>query len=175
MAFRVYNDMKKTILSIVAIAAFLPAWTSFGQSGTGFRAGTGTISSPFVLTNDYVFQPIQTGVTNGGRAVYSFSLTNSGQFVILAVAEAPSQDANSLFVNIDSEPKDPEMIWEIPVASGFKTNLVSTSLGKPRYFDLSSGSHEIIIRGREPNVKLLHLQILARLSPVTGLRVVSSP
>jgi hypothetical protein len=167
--------MNKQILRIVAIVALMTAVAAVGQAGAQLAAGAGTISSPFVLTNGYVFQPISTGVANGGRAVYSFSVTNSGQYVILAVAEAPSQDANSLFVNIDSEPKDPEMIWEIPIATGFKTNLVSTSLGKPRYFDLTIGNHHIIVRGREANVKLSLLRILPRLSPPTGLRVIASP
>jgi len=167
--------MNKQFLRIVTIMALMTAGAVVGQTAAELAAGTGTISSPFVLTNAYVFQPITTGVANGGRAVYSFCVTNSGQYVILAVVEAPSQNARSLFVNIDSEPKDPEMIWEIPIATGFKTNLVSTSLGKPRYFDLTSGQHQIIVRGREANVKLSQLRILPRLSPPTGLRVIASP
>lgn len=166
------NKRFSTMLSMVALVSAGPV---FGESGAELAAGTGMISSPFVFTNGYVVQPISTGLANGGRAVFSFSVTNPGQYVILAVAEAPGQDANSLFVNIDSEPKDPEMIWEIPIATGFKTNLVSTSLGKPRYFDLTSGQHQIIVRGREANVKLSQLRILPRLSPPTGLRVIASP
>jgi hypothetical protein len=170
-----YKNMNQSLLTFVAIAALITDWSARGQSPAEFAAESGVISSPFVLTNGCIFQPIPTGVTNAGRAVYSFSLTNSGQFMLLAVAQAPNADANSLFVNIDSEPKDPEMIWDIPVAAGFTTNLVSTNSGSPRYFDLTNGNHQIIIRGREANVKLLHLRLMARLQPAGDLRVVGSP
>jgi len=167
--------MKSTSTAIIALVTLVNSWSIFGQCVAEFAAVAGTFSPPFVATNGYVTQTIQTGVTNGGKAVYSFSITNAGQYAILAVVEAPNQNANSVFVNVDAEPKDPEMKWEIPVSTGFSTNGVCTSSGQRRYFDLTKGTHQIIVRGSEANVKLLHLRVMARPAAPTGLRVVSSP
>jgi hypothetical protein len=168
-------EMKPNPVTAVAIAALLTAGSMLAQPGLGIAAQVAEVASPFVLTNGYVFQPIETGITNSGRAVYSFSLTNSGQFAIQAITETPNPEVSSLFVNIDSEPEGPEMVWKIPAVSGLKTNLVTTGLGRPRYFNLGSGDHQIIIRGREPNVKLWSLNVIARPSPPITLRIVSNP
>src|SRR5258708_16572964 len=102
----------KGIFPTIASAAFLTAWPAYCECVDEFSAVAGKISVPFVLTNGCVFQPLRTGITNGGRAVFTFTAPSPGQYAVQAVAEAPNQTANSLFINIDSEPKDPEMKWE---------------------------------------------------------------
>jgi hypothetical protein len=98
-----------------------------GRPGSGltFAADSGAISAPFVATNGTVFQPITTGVTNGGRAAYAFNLVNAGDYLVSALVSAPSLSQNSFYVNIDAEPTNPLMSWDIPVSTGLTSRTVS--------------------------------------------------
>ena len=124
--------------------------------GMSFAADAGVISSPFVTSGGIVSQSVDSGVSDGGLAVYAFSITNAGDYLIQAVVNAPGDAANSFYVNIDAEPTDPYMVWHIPVTSGFQTSYVSwQGNGTPdvpelinKVFPLAAGSHQIIIRGR---------------------------
>ena len=90
------------------------------SGGLTFAATSGTISTPFVVSNGAIYPSrALTGVTNGGRAAYSFTVTNAGVYVILGAVNAPDLSANSFYVNIDAEPQDPAMIWQIPLTTGF--------------------------------------------------------
>ncbi len=148
-----------------------------------FEAESGSITSPFVVSGGAVSQGSQTGVTDGGRAAYSFTLTNAGDYVIQAVVNAPSDAENSLYVNIDGEPTDPYDVWQVPITSGFQTLLVNWQGGGtfdnpqfvPKAFTLSAGTHTLIFRGREANTQLDKFSILKLPSPPQNLRVISSP
>ena len=165
--------MKRAILSGFTFAALISSWLASAQCVAEFNGGGGLISPPFVLTNGYIFQPASTDGTNGGRAVYSFTVPAEGQYAIQAFAEVLTKEAGSLLVDIDSEPKDPDMIWELAPTTGFATNWVSIGKDKtPKYFHLTQGHHQIIIRGRSSNVKLAHIRVLARPKPPAGLRMV---
>jgi parallel beta-helix repeat protein len=129
-----------------------PSWT--------FAAASGTISAPFTVNNGLVSQSVLTGVTNGGQAVYTFTSSVSGNYTISADVIAPSLTNNSFYVNIDSQPTDPLMGWDIPVSTVLTSQTVSwrgtgsgdpaTDQFTPKVFTISSGKHTLIIRGREP-------------------------
>ena len=92
--------------------------------------------------------------------------------------KAPGTNSNVLFIDIDSDPTETGMKWEIPVRPDFCTNWVlANSAGLPKWFDLTPGTHEIIIRGCDPNVQLAGLSVwsrpTARPAPPTGLRIVT--
>jgi hypothetical protein len=151
-----------------------------------FEAENGALVSPFVVENGYIYQSTQTSVSTGGRAAYTFNLSQGGSFVISGLVNAPSESANSLYVNIDAEPVDPTMIWDIPVTSGFESRGISwrgngdasVSQFVPAVFSLAAGAHTLVIRGREPGVQLDRIDI-SRLSsgtlptPPSNLRVVT--
>jgi hypothetical protein len=95
---------------------------------------------------------------------------------------APHAGANSLFANIDSEPTDPYMIWDIPLTSqteerllGWRGNGTFEAAEFPtKYFDLTPGTHRLIIRGREANAQIYGVVIRkssARPSAPTGLQL----
>ncbi len=121
-------------------------------------ASAGVVSAPLVLTNGCISQPAQTELAVGGKAIFDFTLTNAGNYVIQAVVNAPNEDSNSFFVNVDAQPEDPEMIWDIDVTSGFEVRTVSwrgngdsgSDEFVPKRFNLSAGVHKLIIVGREP-------------------------
>ena len=86
---------------------------------------------------------------------------------MLAGVNAPSDAANSLYLNIDAEPTDPTSIWDIPVTTGF-TNMTASWRGSgtssnsqyvPIVFELGAGMHQLIIVGREPWVELGQITI----------------
>lgn len=141
-----------------------------GASGLTFPADTGTIGSPFVASNGVVFQRVSTGLESGGRAVYGFNLTRAGSYVVAAMASGANEGQNSFYVNMDAEPTDPLMIWDIPVCTTLTRHFVSwrgngngnpaSSQYVPKVFDLSAGTHQLVIRGREGNTRLSSLSIV---------------
>jgi hypothetical protein len=144
-----------------------------GRPGSGltFAADSGAISAPFVATNGTVFQPITTGVTNGGRAAYAFNIVNAGDYLVSALVSAPSLSQNSFYVNIDAEPTNPLMSWDIPVSTGLTSRTVSwrgngngdpaSAQYSPKVFTLSAGAHQLIIRGQEAATILGAISIAA--------------
>jgi len=132
------------------------------SSGLTLAAGSGTITAPFVVANGTISQPAYTGVTVGGRAAYAFTISTPGDYLVSAQVNAPNDGANSLFVNIDAEPADPTMIWDIPITSGLiertvawrGTGTFDSAQFAPKVFNLSAGTHTLIVRGREANCQL---------------------
>lgn len=129
------------------------------------------IFSPFVVDSGYVYQPIWTeqDPALGGRAVYNFSIETSGDYVIEAVVKASNEGSNSFFVNIDDEPVNPIMIWDIEPTNGFEERIVSwrgngtcdANQFMPKVFTLSAGEHQVIIRGREAYTHIDRISVVA--------------
>jgi hypothetical protein len=136
-----------------------------------FAADSGTFSAPFVDSNGTLSQSVTTGVTNGGQAVYTFNIVNAGNYLVSAMVIAPSLSQNSFYVNIDAEPTDPLMIWDIPVCTNLTSRTVSwrgngnsdpaSSQYIPEVFTLSAGKHQLIIVGREADTTLGTISIAA--------------
>ena len=142
-----------------------------GSSGSGssalpglsWESSAGALQSPFVASAGYISQPVETmSPSTGGQATYDFQITNAGNYTISAIVNAPTNGANSFYVNVDAQPTDPTMIWDLPVASS-NTNAVVSWRGtgsdgdnefSPKVFYLSAGVHKLIIRGREANAQL---------------------
>lgn len=152
--------------------------------GLSFPVYSAILSSPFVISaGGYIYQPATTDVTTGGIALYPFTITNGGQYVVRADTFAPSISANSFYVNIDAMPTDPTMIWDVPVSMGF-TNQVAAWRGSgtetndqfaPEVFNLSVGLHNLYIVGREGNTELGTVTISPYIAPPPNLRVVTNP
>jgi hypothetical protein len=132
-------------------------------AGQVFPASAAVLSAPLVLTNDYFYLASeQAEVTNGGRAVFNFTVTNAGNYVIETLVNAPDESSNSFYLNIDATPTDPDMIWDIEVTSGFAKRTVgwrgsgsdSSDEFAPKHFKLAPGAHTLVIVGREPGVQL---------------------
>jgi hypothetical protein len=149
-------------------------------SGLTFAASSATITAPFVLSGGAISQSVQTGVTNGGTATFSFTITNAGSYVVQAIVNAPGDSENSFYVNIDGQPTDPYMVWQVPVTTNYQTLLVSwqgngtydNSEFVPEIFTLTAGTHQLIFVGREMNTYLQQVSILKIPSPPAGLHVV---
>lgn len=171
------NDGQAVSESSLTVGVIAPAATTLS-----FAAESGTITAPFVSGGGYIYQPSETTLAASGRAAYSFVLTNAGSYVVQAVANAPGDAANSVFINIDAEPQDPYMVWDMPITTGF-TGLLAAWRGNgtfdknqfvPKVFSLAAGTHQLIIRGREAGVQIQTLSILRVPAPPSNLRVLGS-
>src|SRR5262249_27029618 len=115
---------------------------------------------------------------DGGEAIYPFTLSIPGKYVVTAMINAPNSSANSFYVNVDSEPTDPYMTWDTQVSNGFTNEIVcwrgagttSAPQFSPQIFTLMAGSHRLIIRGREGNTQLQSVTI-APLGPQLQLAI----
>ncbi|NOS70519.1 MAG: hypothetical protein HOP33_11385 [Verrucomicrobia bacterium] len=156
--------------------AFLP--------GNTFESYAGNITAPFVTNSGgYISQPSETTVTTGGQAVYGFTITSPGSYVISANINAPGDAANSLYLNIDSQPSDPNMIWDIPITTGFQPRVASWrgagTFDSPQFvpavFNLTAGVHQLILRGREGGVQIGRISVApySTVTPPQNLHVVS--
>ena len=148
--------------------------------GLTFPSGSGVITAPFVYTNSSISQPLQTlSPALGGRAAYYFTITYPGNYIIQGLVNAPNTGANSFYLNIDAEPEDPNMIWDIPTTSNFEQRVVSwrgngtdaDNQYVPRIFALSQGEHQVIIRCREANAQLQSFRIIQLPPAPLNLRV----
>ena len=173
--------MKTSVLYGVIIAALLRAVSQAQE--LAFNADSAVLSGPFQLTNGYLAQPLTTSLANGGRAVFIFNITNAGSYVIRATVNAQSGQPRSIGINVDADPKEPEMIWDVGATSGFEPRLVSwrshgtitTPQPAPQVFTLSPGKHQLIVRGIDANTQLQRLSVLQLPAAPTGLHVVTGP
>ena len=132
-------------------------------------ASAATLTAPLVLTTNGILcltNDSMADVSSGGKAVFSFSITNAGNFVIEALAHGPDDSSNSYFVNMDAAPAD-DMIWDVEVADGFEKHLMTwrgsgdatSPEFAPKVFKLAAGKHQIILVGREPGTELKSITI----------------
>ena len=123
-------------------------------------APSGILDAPLVISGTHVSQAVYTGLSGGGRAEYPFIIAKAGNYVLQAMVNAANDGVNSFFLNIDAEPQDPAMIWDIypyTPGSGFYPRTVSWRGGGsdvanqfiPKVFPLTAGTHRLVIRGRE--------------------------
>jgi len=149
------QDAKNNVAAVESMGETLPA-------------SAAVVTAPLVLTNDYIFLPgDQAELTNGGSAIFNFTITNAGDYVFETVINAPDESSNSFFVNVDAQPEDPDMIWDMDVTMGFEKRLINwrgngdsmTDQFSPKRFTLAAGAHKLIIIGREPDAHLKSLTI----------------
>jgi hypothetical protein len=152
-------DSGSTVSASTLFTVVAPA-----QPIVSIAANSGTITSPFSILNGAISQSLLSTLLGGGRAVYNFSVPKSGDYTLSALVSAPSTSQNSFYVNIDAEPTDPLSIWNLSVTSGFTNQSVTwqgVSDTVPKVFYLTAGTHQLIVRGREPNAQLGTISVWA--------------
>jgi hypothetical protein len=157
------SQIKKTDAATPPAAA-----ADVATSGLDFLASAGVVTAPMILTNGYLCHPgEQAGIGEGGKAVFDFTISNAGDYVIHALVNATAEDANSFYLNIDGQPEDPLMIWDIDPTTGFEDRVVSwrgdgadgSDQFAPKRFKLTAGKHQLILCGREPEAQLKSLSL----------------
>lgn len=145
------------ILAIPAIGADEPAKTSPATDKV-MSVTAAKLSGPFVLKDGAISQASTTDLSDGGRAVFTFQVAVAGDYLVHGIVNAPDENSNSFFLNIDGDLQD-QMIWDLEPTNGFEERISnwrgngdSESNGEfvPKVFKLSAGEHKLIIGGREP-------------------------
>jgi hypothetical protein len=115
-----------------------------------------------------ISQAVETDLAGGGRAVYAFTVPRQGDYTVTAWVSAPTASANSFFVNVDGEPTDPYMVWDVlPLTSGVAERAVSwrgngtfdSNEFNPKVFSLGAGAHSLVVVGREAGAALDRFEI----------------
>lgn len=154
--------MKKIPACLILCALTLPVFAEDPapkkESPPTLSATDAKVTAPLVVKDGAISNPDRTEIADGGKAIFEFTIAKAGNYEIHAVANAPDEDSNSFFLNIDAQPEDP-MIWDIEVTNGFEERVVNwrgngeSGSGEfsPKIFALSAGKHQLIVVGREPS------------------------
>ncbi|MGH9614722.1 MAG: hypothetical protein ACRD4P_16770 [Bryobacteraceae bacterium] len=141
---------------------------SDNSSALTLPASAAIVTAPLILTNGFLcLNGDKAEVADGGKAVFNFAVTNAGDYVIEASVNAPGEDSNSFFLNVDDAPTDPLAIWDIDPTTDFEKRIVSwrgdgsdtSDQFAPKHFKLSAGKHKLIVIGREPETELKSLTL----------------
>jgi hypothetical protein len=154
----IYSDYSSEITYTATSGAVPPPIVNVtpGAPTTIFPSAA-TIAAPFVVSGGLISQPLTTGVSSGGSAVYQISNSVPGNYMFSFWVKAPDTNSNSFYINVDSQPTDPTMICNVPVSSTlapWNVTWQGISDTVPKMFYLSAGTHQIIVRGREANTQL---------------------
>lgn len=163
--------MKKIVVAMIGVAmAAVLAWAQEAKKDASNAAGAtpgvvtlqasaAVVTAPMMLKDGALTQAEHEELTlaAGGKAVFDFRVATAGTYAIHALVNAPSDLANSFFVNIDAPPEDPLSVWDIEPTSGFEERVVSwrgtgdaeNNEFKPKHFKLTAGAHKLILVGRE--------------------------
>lgn len=151
-------------------AAPAPTPAPATPAGLTLLMSAAVVTAPLSVNSGTLSQPETTELAGGGKAVFEFTIATAGDYVMHAVVNGPGEDSNSFFINVDGDPEDPLMIWDINVTSGFEERVVSWR-GKgdadsdefaPKRFKLAAGKHKLIIVGREPaQLKSISIRLAA--------------
>lgn len=130
--------------------------------------------SPFTLTvgnPSFISQGSQTIFpAQGGSVTLPFTLETGGTYIVRATINTADTSSDSLYVTIDDQPAEPGTVWDIGTTAGaFETRYVAwrglaspppiQNQYKPKLFQLSSGSHQLKVQGREANTKFSYISI----------------
>ena len=132
--------------------------------GLSFNSNAGDIAVPFTINADTsISQSVETSdPTLGGKATYTFAVTDAGDYTMLSLVSCPDSGSNSFFVDIDGDPIS-TMVWQVDVTSGFESRTVTWSgVTTPRFWALNAGVHQLVIRGREAGAKIKSITLVKR-------------
>lgn len=140
-------------------------------SGLTFNADAGTITGPFTIDSVNHTITETTSVTTpgaGGQARYNVTIPTTGDYVVNATVNCPDGGSNSFWINFDSDPTDPLMIWDVvQFTTGFQQRFASWrgtgTFDQPQFttkvWTLTAGTHQLVIFGREPNAQIQSITI----------------
>jgi len=132
------------------------------------KASDALVSNGMVFENDAVFHTAGSfNPANSGLALFNFNIEVAGEYALDALVLAPDRSSNSFFIDIDREP-NADKAWRMVADPAIVKKRVRVGNFAPdpndpapeHRFILSEGSHQIFIRGREPNTRLFEITVL---------------
>ena len=155
-------------------------------SGLGpFNPSDARVTAPFMVSGTNVSQTVQTNdPSSGGDLEFRFNAPITADYQVSALLYCPDGASNSFYINIDAQPIDPTMIWDVPITNSnyylerrtasWRGNATGGSPPQfyPKIWHLTQGEHLFVIRGREANAIIgpLTIGISAtwKMQPVSG-------
>lgn len=138
-------------------------------------ASSAVVTAPFTVSSTDVSQSSETlTVAASGRLSFGVNVAIPGDYTLRLSVKAEADGTNSLFVNVDGEPVSPTMISDITsLTTGFQLRTLSlrgtgafdAPQFNPKTFTLTSGLHEVVIRGREANTVVRSIELVAVTPP----------
>ena len=115
-----------------------------------------------MVSGTNVFQTVETNdPSSGGDLEFRFNAPFTADYEVSALLSCPDGGSNSLYINIDAQPVDPTMIWDVPITSfGLERRTAAwrgerdwnvTSSVLPEDAAFNAGRTSFVIRGREAN------------------------
>ena len=160
------NPNKERILSneTVELTAISFKGNGIKDGNVHIEAETATLYEPFVVSVDanasqekYISAPTgdsnPTGNPSNGRAEYSFSITDPGNYLIWGRIYAPSGGEDTFFFVVDADPDT--LLWDIerPYNVWRWMKFKDRQLGEFRKY-LAAGTHSLTLIKREVNTKI---------------------
>ncbi|MEO8285691.1 MAG: right-handed parallel beta-helix repeat-containing protein [Chloroflexota bacterium] len=155
-----------------AVATNTPVNTPAPSATAGslplFEAEAGNVKAPFQISGGSIYQPTEiVNPAQSGRASYTFSVPTTGDYVVNMLVSAPDLGRNSVFLNVDGEPTNQTMAWDIPVTNGYVYRTAGwrgngtpdVNQYTPKVFRLTAGTHTLVIKGRERGVMIDKVRI----------------
>jgi hypothetical protein len=122
----------------------------------------GSLTSPMTIKNDsrasqgkYITVP--NGASPGGSMSYTFSVPRHGFYRVWGRVIAPSGGDDSFYVRMDG---GPSLYWDTPTTSNWLWDAVNDNgVADPAIFELTAGTHTIVVSRREDGARLDRLII----------------
>lgn len=121
-----------------------------------WHSDIGAIDAPFVADHSghTIQQPTLTvDPATGGRAYYTISIpspTPASGYTLSMNVSCPDPGSNSIYAQFDAEPTNPANFVEFAPTSGFENrDVMWVPETTAHVFNLTAGSHFLIVRGRE--------------------------
>jgi hypothetical protein len=136
------------------------------------EAESGVIAAPMTALNDpqasggkFILVPLGTPEGAAGSATYSFEIKSPGNYVIWGRKIAATGDEDSFFIIVDG---GREITWHLDQSEVWAWDRVSDGATgpDPAVFTLAAGTHTLVVKQRETNVKLDKILITSNLSYV---------
>ena len=130
------------------------------------------LAAPFVISSNAISQPVQTAdPAAGGQALFDFNVTVEGDYLVQGKVGFLDGGSNSFFVNIDAQPSSTMQFTSADFTPGGRANRYvtwPTPFNSPTVFHLTTGVHQLVLRGREADTEVESWTI-ATVPPLTSV------
>lgn len=173
------------VLRYVPGAAPVPSPTPFPLP-TFKAADCRIITCPFAISNNAISQAVQTTIPTscpmpapspfaGGRAEFNFTVPAAGTYYVQGKVGFLSDDANSFYINIDAEPdacmQFTSNVFTAPGSREYRPVTGPSPSSGPRPFLITTtGTHKLILVGREANAEVEEWTISTATPPPNAAR-----
>ncbi len=122
-------------------------------------ATSGAITYPFEIDGKTVVQARDTSIETGGRAVYTFSITNAGDYLIWAALSGKPGKSTTLKISLGARAQPSSFLWQFEPSDTIRRQPVGSKKNARSYrdycvFSLPAGTHQLDVRGATEGTRI---------------------